>query len=394
MTESQKPDETVSEIETFPIEPRYHPIHKFPRLIYNFLASAKLAMFLLVVILLCCLTGVTIFRDKQAWELIFSTLWFNGLLVLLIVNVGCCFFGRIWGRRITLISCGMILFHLSFVTMFAGIIYNSFFYFRGSLRLTEGEVLPNGDPQSYDSIDKGRFFSFSKLKGETTLIKMHRGYRAEGDDKRAAYEIAVGSGPMKKEAIIYLTKSLENRGFGYFPEKEGYSALAVIYDKQGHEVYGGFLALQSLINSKDGTYVYTIGTKDAPTVINFPPEPNTPILAMNLVYYPDKNVEKKGDVYFDVYPFVKPGMRAPDKPLSSGKVAVGSKYTTQNGTLEVKEIRYWAAMMVRYEPGKPIILTSLWVGLFGVTLTTLARMFRKPKKMVVSSTLNSKNAVN
>ncbi len=377
MTEAQRPSETISEDETYPIEPRYHPLHKIPRKMYDFFASAKLAMFLLVVILACCLAGVTIVRDKKAWDVIFSTLWFNGLLVLLIVNVACCFFGRIWGRRVTLVSFGMILFHLSFVTMFAGIIYNSFFYFRGSLRLTEGEVLPNGDTQSYDSIDKGRFFAFSKLKGETTLIKMHRGYRVAGDDKRAAYEIAVGSGPMKKEAIIYPTKNLEYRGFGYFPEKEGYSALAVIYDKQGHEVYGGFLALQSFKSDKDSSYMYSIGTKDSPTVVNFPPEPNMPVLAMNLAYSPDKNTEKKGDIYFDVYPVVKAGSKGTDIPLSSGKVAVGAKFDTGNGALEVKEIRYWTAMMVRYEPGKPIILTSLWIGLFGVTLTTLARMFKK-----------------
>lgn len=380
MTELQPPAETVSENEdeTFPVEPRYHPIHKIPRKIYDFLASAKLAMSLLIVILACCITGVTAVRDKQAWEIIFSTLWFNGLLVLLIVNVSCCFFGRIWGRRVTLISLGMILFHLSFVTMFAGIIYNSMFYFRGSLRLTEGETLPNGDPLSYDTIEMGRFFSFAKLKGETTLIKMHTGYKVDGKDKRAAYEIEVGSGSLKKNGIIYLTKHLEYRGFSYYPDKEGYSALAVVSDKQGHEIYGGFLALQSLINSVDKSYIYTIGTKDAPTVINFPPEPNTPLLGMNIAFRPDKNAEKTGSIYFDVYPVSKAGAKEPGRVLVSGKVAVGANFDTGNNKLAVKEMRYWTAMTVRYEPGKPIVLASLWVGLFGVTLTTLARMFKKP----------------
>ena len=385
MTELKTPTEATSENEeeTFPVEPRYHPIHKIPRKIYDFLASAKLAMFLLVVILACCIAGVTVVRDKRAWELIFSTLWFNSLLVLLIVNVACCFFGRIWGRRITFISLGMILFHLSFVTMFAGIIYNSLFYFRGTIRLTEGETLPNGDSQSYDTISMGRFFSFSKLKGETTLIKMHTEYKVAGDNKRAAYEVSIGSGPLKINDIIYLTKHLEYKGFSYFPEKEGYSVLAILSDKQGREIYGGYLALQSLRSKEDGSYVYTIGTKDGPTIINFPTESNKPLLRMNIAYRPDKKVVKTGDIYFDVYPLAKPEANEPVKLLTSGKVAVGTNFDSGNYLLAVKEIRYWSSMTVRYEPGKPIVLASLWVGLFGVTLTTLARMFKKQRPSAV-----------
>ena len=392
MTESLRPDESIvendNESETFPVEPRYHPIHKIPRKIYDFLASAKLAMVLLVVILACCVSGVTVVRDKRAWEVIFSTLWFNSLLVLLIINVACCFFGRIWGRRVTLISLGMILFHLCFVTMFVGIIYNSLFYFRGAIRLTEGETLPNGDPQSYDMINTGRFFSFSKFKGETTLIKMHTGYKVDGDNKRAAYEISVGTGPMKNTGIIYPTKNLEYRGFSYYPEKEGYSALAILSDKQGREVYGGFLALQSLRTKEDGAYIYTVGTKDGASVINFPPEPNVPLVALNVSFRPDKNADRKGDIYFDVYPVTPKDVKMSEKPLVSGKVGVGVPFETGTVTLQVKEIRYWTGMTVRYEPGKPIVLVSLWVGLFGITLTTLARIFKKQKPVIVRTEQN------
>lgn len=379
MNDSQLPDEASlgNENEVFPIEPRYHPIHKIPRKIYNFLASAKLAMVLLVVILVCCIAGVTVVRDKQAWNVIFSTFWFNGVLVLLIINVGCCFFGRIWGRRVTLVSFGMILFHLSFVVMFAGIVYNSLFYFRGSIRLTEGETLPNNDPSSYDSVDMGRFFSFSKLRGDTSLIKMHKGFKVNGVDKRVAYEVSVGVGPARKNAIIYLTKHLDHRGFSYFPDKEGYSALAVVSDLQGQEVFGGFLALQSFVTKQDGAYIYTIGTKDAPAVINFPPEPNTPLMGLNITFRPDRNAEKSGNVYFDVYPVSKSDAKGPGQLLSSGRVSVGESFIAGRYTLAIKEIRYWTAMTVRYEPGKPIVLTSLWIGLFGVTLATFARMFNK-----------------
>jgi len=378
MTEFSSPPEAEQEDEIFPVEPRYHPIHKLTRSIYDFLASAKLAMFLLVVILICCVAGVTVLRDKRAWELIFSALWFNGLLVILIVNVACCFFGRIWGRRVTLVSLGMILFHLSFVTMFAGIIYNSLFYFRGTIRLTEGETLPSGDPRSYDLINQGRFFNFATLKGDTTLIKMHTGYKADGKDKRAAYEIAVGSGPLAKQAIIYVTHHMEYRGFKYFPDKEGYSALTILSDSAGREVYGAHLPLQSLQQS-DNTYLYTTGTKDGPMAIPFPQAPNEPQFTLNVTYKPDSKNERGGEARFQEYLLNKADPKKEAQPRVAGTAAIGASFNAGDHSLSVKEIRYWTAMAVRYEPGQPIILTSLWVGLFGVTLTTLARMFRKRK---------------
>jgi hypothetical protein len=162
----------------------------------------------------------------------------------------------------------------------------------------------------------------------------------------------------------------------------------VLSDKQGREIYGGFLALQSLRAKEDGAYIYTVGTKDGATVINFPPEPNTPIVAMNIAYRPDKKAERTGDIYFDVYPVTKQDAKVSEKPLVSGKVNVGASFDTGAVKLAAKEIRYWSAMTVRYEPGKPIVLTSLWVSLFGVTLTTLARMFKKQKQTVVRTEQN------
>jgi hypothetical protein len=383
MIESNMPPEKEAENEIFPIEPRYHPIHKIPRKIFDFLASAKLAMFLLVIILACCVTGVTIIRDKRVWEDVFSTLFFNSLLVLLVINVACCFFGRVWGRRVTLVSLGMMLFHLSFVAMFTGIVYNSLFYFRGSIRLTEGETLPSGDPQSYDSIAKGRFFSFARLKGETALIKMHTGYKVDGMDKRAAYEVAVGYGPQKKQEIIYVTKHLEYRGFKYIPDKEGYSALAILYDRKGRELFGTHVPLQSIKN-KDGSILYTIGTKEGPAVVPFPQEPLEARFNLNVSYKPDAKKERSGEALFELYPLAKETDEKLHEAPTTGKAAIGARFDAGAYSLSVKEIRYWTAMTVRYEPGQPIVLASLWVGLFGVTLTTIARLFKRRNALLAS----------
>lgn len=382
MTEFENIPANDQEPEHYPVEPRYHPIHKIPRKIYDFLASAKLAMLLLVVILACCVAGVTIFRGQRAWDLIFTTLWFNGLLILLVVNVACCFFGRVWRRKLTVVSFGMILFHLSFVAIFLGIVYNSLFFFRGTIRLTEGEVLRSSDPQSYDRIEAGRFFNFSRLKGETTLIRMHTGYRIGGEDKRAAYEVAVGEGSDITRGTIYITHKLTHHGVDYFNDREGYSLLVMLSDKGGKELYGAHLPLQS-IRQKDGSYLYTLGYSHDGRLytspIKFPQPPEKPLFDLQLVYELSKLKERGGNVRFQLYPLTGGGTQETGKPFAEGKAAIGEQFSAGEYSLSAREVRYWVAMTVRYEPGKPIVLASLWLGLAGMLITTLGRMLRSRK---------------
>lgn len=364
------------ENEQYPLAPRYHPIHKIPRKIYDLLASSKLAMFLLVAILVCCVMGVTIVRGQEAWEAIFSTIWFNGLLVLLVVNVACCFFGRIWHRKLTLITFGMILFHLSFVAILGGVVYNSLFFFRGIIRLTEGEMLPSGDPQSYDRIEKGRFFDFSRLRGETSLVKMHAGYKVGGEDKRAAYEVAVGEGTDRKQGLIYITHKLTHRGFDYFNDREGYSLLITLSDREGRELYGAHLPLQS-IRQNDGSYVYSSGYtangKTHTSSFRFPNPPEKPLFDLQVAYELSKLQERSGVARFQLFPLGS--MEA--VPFAEGTAPIGEKFGVGEYELSAREVRYWVAMQVRHEPGKPVVLASLWVGLGGMLLTMIGRMTRR-----------------
>jgi len=347
------------------------------RTIYSYLASVKLAIALLIIILVCCVVGVTIVRGARAGTLIFGTVWFNGLLVLLVVNVAFCFFGRIWGRKVTLISLGMILFHLSFVAMLGGVIYNSLFYFRGTIRLTEGETLPSSDLQSYDAFDHGRFFAFSKLQGETTLIKMHRDYSVDGANRQVAYEVAVGEGLSKKQGLIYVTHKLDNNGFDYFRDKEGYSLLIMLYNKLGKELYGAHVPLQSL-KQKDESYLYTTGTKEGPGPLPFPQEPLKPLFDLQVAYRPSllKGRERAGEAFYQVWTLQGEDPGPGGHAVAESKAAIGNRVHVGRYYLEAKEVRYWVGMNVRHEPGKPIVLTSLWVGLGGMILTFIGRMRR------------------
>jgi hypothetical protein len=370
------------EQEVYPVEPHYHPIHKIPQKIYHFLASARLAMVLLVTILVCCVVGVTIWRGAEAGRMIFGTLWFNGLLVLLVVNVACCFFGRVWHRRLTVISFGMILFHLSFVMMLLAIVYNSLFCFRGLIRLTEGEVLPSWDLRSYDSVDYGRFFRFTRLKGDTALIKMHTGYKVGDKDKWAAYEVAIGEGANKKQGMVYVTHKLTHGGFDYFTDKEGYSLLVTLSDRQGHILYGGHIPLQS-IRLADGKNLYSSGYYDGKAVrpgpILFPAPPEKPLMDLQLGYFPSKKAERGGDAQIQLFPLDLQGTSPMEKPYAEGLLPIGQPFAVGQYVLTAQEVRYWVRMTVRYEPGKPIVLASLWVGLAGMIITTMGRMLRKRK---------------
>jgi len=379
MSENNMPE---TESESYPVEPHYHPIHKVPRKIYDFLASSRLAMLLLVVILVCCLIGVTYYRGQQSNEMIFGTIWFNAILVLLVINVACCFFGRIWGRKVTVISFGMILFHLSFVAMFIGIVYNSLYCFRGDIRLTEGESLPNGDRQSYDRTYRGRFFSFSKFKGDTTLVKLLTDFKVDGKDKRVAYQIAVGTPESVKEGIIYVTKHLNYNGAKYFPDKQGYSILTVLYDKSGKELYGAYIPLQTQKVDK-GAYTFVTGSKTSPERFPFPELSADPKMDLLISYSPSKLNERRGDVLIKAWPLSKSPTEISDTIIASGKVPLGTKLAVGDNFVSVNEVRYWVGMRVAYEPGQPIVLTSLWVGLAGMIITTFGRI-RKTSRSACS----------
>jgi len=351
------------------------------RKIYRFLSSARLAMVLFVAILVCCVTGVTIYRGEEAGSRIFSTLWFNALLVMLVVNVAFCFFPRMWGRKLTFISTGMILFHFSFVAILGGIVYNSLFYFRGMIRLTEGETLPNGKLETYDFTRRGRFFDLTKLKGETKLIRMHTNYRVDGENKRVAYEIAVGEKNFDTREIIYITKHLDYRGFRYFCDREGYTVLVVLYDKLRKELYGGYYPLQSL-KQKDGSYLYTTGTKDGPQSIPYPYDRPQPLISLQAAYHPSKIKERGGEAFFQVWPIDEMGRAKGEKPLAEGKAPLGEMFDAGDYYLSLKEVRYWTAMFVRYDPGLPIVLASLWMGLVGMVITFVGRL-RQGKRQPV-----------
>jgi hypothetical protein len=337
---------------------------------YAFLVSPKLAIALLVGVLACCLVGVTVFRGERAWRLIFSTLWFNALLVLLALSSFAAFISRTWKRRLTVVQVGMILFHVSFAALLGGVVYNGLYRFKGAMRITEGETLRNADLASYDAIEQGRLFDYSRLPGETTLIRVHRDYKVGGANKRAAYELAVGEGGRRKEGFIYITEYFDYEGLRYFCSKEGYSVLVLMSGTDGRELYGGHLPLQSL-KQPGGGYLYATGSSHGVEPFLFPAPPAEPRGELVVTYRPNSVVDRAGDVGFQFRPLAGHGAEA--KELE-GVVPVGGRFEAGDYAFSPREIRYWVGMDVRYDPGLNVILGSLVTGLVGMALTFVGRV--------------------
>lgn len=339
------------------------------RRLYRFLTSPTLALALLGTVLACCVVGVTVLRGPRAWQLVFDTLWFNGLLVLLAISSAAAFFSRIWNRKFTLVQAGMILFHLSFAALLGGVVVNSLYRFKGEIRLTEGETLPSDSLESYDYAEYGRLFDFGRLRGTTSFVRFHRGYKVGDADKRFGYEVGVGLPGDVTQDVIYINKNLEREGVRYLCAKEGYSVLVVLSAKEGDEVYGGHIPLQSH-RTPDGVR-YVIGSATEARSLAFPPPPDPPLLNLQLTFRPSTIADRQGEVAFEV--------RAPEAadaapPTRAGRVIVGADFDAGDFTLTPREIRYWVGMDVRYDPGLNVILGSLCLGLLGMVLTFVGRI--------------------
>jgi len=153
--------------------------------------------------------------------------------------------------------------------------------------------------------------------------------------------------------------------------------LIILYNSLGKELYGAHVSLQSL-KQKDESYLYTTGTKEGPGPFPFPQDPLKPLFGLQVAYRPSllKGREKAGEAFYQVWPLQGEDSGPGGHALAEGKAAISNRVNMGRYYLEAKEVRYWVGMNVRYEPGKPIVLTSLWVGLGGMILTFIGRMRR------------------
>jgi hypothetical protein len=83
-------------------------------------------------------------------------------------------------------------------------------------------------------------------------------------------------------------------------------------------------------------------------------------------------------VFFQVWPYEQHAAQAGKEPFK-GRAGFGEKVRVGKYFLSMNEVRYWANMTVRYNPGLPMILTSFWIGLGGLIMTTVGRLKKRIK---------------
>jgi hypothetical protein len=347
--------------------------------IVNILASTKLALVLLTMILLSSVVGVLL-PPALGKEVVFSSLWFNLLLILLIVNIVFCITKRTNVLRLS--QAGTTIFHLGLVLLCIGVAYDQLFYFEGSIRLTEGETLDCAERTSWDRVKTGPFFQISKLNelGPLYFHKLHVAYREEGKYKGETVEIAVGEDVQQgKRHIIYKPRPLKYKGFEFYRDnKDGFSPLLVLRDLKGKVLYGAYAPLQS-IPQKDGKYLYRSGTALAPGRFNFPQDPGLPrVFNLKTTYYPDKTKQMAGTVSFQVWKARPDGESSEE--LYNGKAAFGERVRAGDYTLSMDEVRYWTSINVTHRPGLGLVFGSFWIAFGGLIMNVILKTIKPATK--------------
>jgi cytochrome c biogenesis protein ResB len=356
--------------------------------VLSFFRSTLLALILLITILISCVVGTAVLPDEVGRVAVFSSLWFNSLLVLLVLNVAFCFFSRVRLKGWNLVSTGMIIFHLSFVSMFAGIIIDSLFYYRGILRLTEGETMALKDPNAYDEEYWGRFFKHEWIHGVITFHKLHTEYREANLNKGVANEISV-VGDRHVKGVIYPTRHLDFNDFRFYRNKDGFAPLFVLYDRNGRELYGAFVALQSF-EVKKGVFLYSTGTKQGgPGSAEFPQIPGMPpLFKIQFIYHLPKLKSGDNSASFKVWDYDKARENGEGRLLYEGTAPMGERVSFGDYSLSMNEARYWASIDVLYNPGQPIVMASLWLGLSGMVMTFIGRLRRRRNYSTITDQLS------
>lgn len=253
-------------------------------------------------------------------------------------------------------------------------IYDNLFFFEGGIRLTEGESLSCSDEQNYDWIKKGRFFEISKLKdlGEIYFHKLYPSYYVRGDYKGQANKIVLRTENNGKDAVVFVNNPLKYKGFEFYRDEDGFSPLFVFRDRWGRVLGGGYAPLHA-VKRPDGTFNYVGG---------FPFPPANPFFYLWSVYFPEtKNEEAKVFLEIEQIPSTNQSMHQngayqgeEGRGLFKEKVFLKEMVPVGNFSISADEVRYWSRLKVIYRPGLPLIFSSFWLALGGISLTTITKM--------------------
>ena len=205
------------------------------RCIIRFFSSIRVAIALLTAIAVACAVAACL-QEDAAWEWVFSTWWFNGLLATLVVAVAVC---RVRRRPKGLRQMGSFLMHASLVLILAGAMLGGMFGQWGILELHVGET------QNAARTDRDTFpLGFRVTLKDFTIER----YPSGMPEQFVSTVIIDEEGQKGIERTISVNQPLKYAGYSFYQAKydeqgESWSGFLVRRDPYKPIVYVGFVGL-------------------------------------------------------------------------------------------------------------------------------------------------------
>jgi cytochrome c biogenesis protein ResB len=352
----------------------------------EFIGSAKLAITLVSVLILLSIAGAMLPQegpvqpaDLDAWRTahpfwsfigshlglfqVFHSPLFLAVILLTGINTLTCTILHLLKRKnnagsnATIKTTGFAILHLSLIVLFAGGFVSTAFSLDGYIVLTEGQHFIE-TPEHYLRLNRG---PLRKAKHKRFKVRLERCSADYSPDWRLL-QIHASLRPDEEnqriiEALrIDINNPAEYRGFSFTLDQTGFSPL-IRFSKNNQLIGESYIALKTLQEGHFREYRDTVRA----------PLPGKMIITL----YPAHTILADGEI--------KKTGEEPDNPAlivevldNSGNVNLrqtvkqGESIELGQHTLSFTGLRRWASFRVMEDPGYPIILIALWLGILGL----------------------------
>ncbi|EGD42852.1 cytochrome c biogenesis membrane protein [Nocardioidaceae bacterium Broad-1] len=300
-------------------------------------------------------------------------------------------------------EAGNLVFHLSLVVILIAFAAGSFFGFRGSVNLVQGQTFTNAR-QSYDDFAPGPLFRADSLKPFSfTLDKFEANFMTSGPTLgqptafRADLSYSPFPGADKEKQRVEVNRPLTIGDTSVFLVGNGYAPAITVHDGEGNTVYSGptvFMPQDAgytsvgVVKAPDAkpsqlgldarllpTYAWS---KETGPISQFPDAMN-PVLSM-AVYQGDLGLSN--GVPQSVYALDKTKLTAvtdkTGKPLTLN-IPMGAtrKLPDGLGSVTFDGLNRWTRLQVSSTPGESIALGGVIIGLLGL----MGSLFIRPRRI-------------
>lgn len=236
----------------------------------GFLASRKLAVTLLVLLMLLSVLGTIVPQeaastecDMEKWRTehpllsglaarlgldnLYTGHAYLSLLVTLVLSITVCTFKRAGavlrngGGRAACARWGSLVFHMSFIVIFAGGAVSAWSRFEGVMVLTEGQRF-SGSAEEYSAIKRNPLPSPPRTGFAVALERLSP---PEGETTTYKSEVIIEYGGRETRGTVRDFHALSHGGFTFHQKDHGFSPSFVLKDLAGRVVFDAYVALRS-----------------------------------------------------------------------------------------------------------------------------------------------------